>query len=40
MRVINIVEKETNDLIASISENNIIIHDDYEVIEWQEEDDE
>ena len=35
MKVINIVDREDN-LIASISEENIILHKDYKVIETNE----
>lgn len=35
MKVINIVDAETKELIASIGENDIILKDGYEVVETE-----
>lgn len=36
MKSINIVDKETKELIASVGENDVIVKDGYEVIEMED----
>lgn len=38
MKVINVVDAKTNELIASISEKDAIVHKDYKIIETEEDD--
>ncbi|CEI81298.1 hypothetical protein BN997_01116 [Oceanobacillus oncorhynchi] len=35
-KIINIVDKETRELIASISDDDVILKDEYEVIETED----
>jgi len=37
LKSIEIVHKDTKELIASIGENDVIIHKDYEIIESEHE---